>query len=430
MKVYGLNKQQWVSIIASWAGWLMDGYTTIAYALVATTISAIFFPTTIGILGLIATFGGFATEALARPIGSLVFGNFIGDKMGRKNMLTLTILGFSLLAASKALLPSYGQVGLLSPILLYIILFIEGMFAGAEYGGGTTLSLENIPAEKRAFIGAFVQSGFGTGYFIIALVYSAIYSIYGETGFTALGWRILFATCIIPGILTLVIRLVTRETPIFTRMKERGEILKIPLKDLFKESYLAVTTGLMITTGLLYINTATFSFYPTVMSIQKIEGSLIGLGIAIINLISLFGVWIGGFIANHIGGRRRPMLVYSLIFLILTYPILYLGLSKNFIIITTVFSIQAFLEAMIFATLPSFLAEQFSKKYRVTGVGFTYNGGAIVGGFAISIILASSIALGLLNAWFLNILIAGLVMLTGILISKETYTGKEDPINR
>ncbi|AGJ62100.1 MFS transporter [Saccharolobus islandicus] len=429
MPVYGLNKQQWLSILAAWAGWLMDGYTTIAYALVAVTISKIFFPTTIGILGLIATFGGFATEALARPVGALIFGNFIGDKLGRRNMLTLTILGFSLLAASKSILPSYSQIGLFSPILLYIVLFFEGMFAGAEYGGGTTLALESIPAERRAFIGSFVQSGFGTGYFIIALVYSALYTIYGNN-FGIIGWRVLFATCIIPGLLTLLVRLITKETPVFDEMKRRREVLKVPIKDLFKSSYLQVIAGLMITSGLLYINTATFSFYPTVMTTERIPGSLVGLGVAIINLISLFGVWIGGLLADLIGGRKRPMLIYSLIFIVLTYPILYLGLTNNFAIATTVFSIQAFLEAMIFATLPSFLAEQFSKKYRTTGVGFTYNGGAIVGGFAISIILTLSTIMGLLNSWFINILLAGVIMIIGISLSKETYTGKEDPINR
>ncbi|ADX84654.1 MFS transporter [Saccharolobus islandicus] len=427
--VYGLNKQQWLAIFSTWLGWLMDGYTSIAYALVGVIISKIFFPSSIGILGLIATFGGFAVGALARPIGSLVFGNYIGDKMGRRNMLVITILGFSLLASSKSLLPSYEAVGILAPILLYVILFAEGMFAGAEYGGGTTLALESVPAERRAFIGSFVQSGFGTGYFIISLVYSLLYSIYGSSGFQQIGWRVLFATCIIPGLITLIIRRITDESPIFKEMESKREVVKIPIKNLFASSYSSVLIGLMITSGLLYINTATFSFYPSVLTLENIPGSLVGISVAIINLISLFGVWIGGFIADKIKrGRKFPMLLYSIIFVALIYPILYLGLSKSFSLATSVFSIQAFLEAMIFSTLPAFLAEQFSKKYRTTGVGFTYNGGAIAGGFAISAIFALSTSLGLLYAWFLNMIIAGIIMIIGIVLAKETYSGKQDPI--
>lgn len=409
----------------------MDGYTSIAYALVAVTISKIFFPSTIGILGLIATFGGFAVGALARPVGSLVFGNFIGDKIGRKNMLVLTILGFSLIASSKALLPSYETAGILAPLFLYIILFAEGMFAGAEYGGGTTLALESVPVGKRGFIGSFVQSGFGTGYFVISLVYSALYSMFGNEGFQTLGWRVLFATCILPGLITLIIRKMTDESPIFKDMKSGNEVVKIPIKELFKMSYSSVLIGLMITSGLLYINTATFSFYPTVLTIQGIPGTIVGLSVAIINLVSLFGVWFGGFLADVIKrGRKVPMLIYSIIFIFTVYPVLYLGLLKNVYLSTIVFSLQAFLEAMIFSTLPAFLAEQFSKKYRTTGVGFTYNGGAIGGGFAISATLALSTYLGLLYSWSINIIIAGIIMIMGIVLAKETYTGKEDPILR
>ncbi|MEM4139165.1 MAG: MFS transporter, partial [Sulfolobaceae archaeon] len=228
--VYGLNKQQWLVIISAWLGWLMDGYTSIAYALVGVTISNIFFPSNIGVLSLIATFGGFAAGAVARSVGSLVFGNFIGDKIGRRNMLLITILGFSILSASKALLPTYNELGLIAPVLLYIVLFFEGMFAGAEYGGGTTLALEFVPKERRGFVGSFVQSGFGTGYFIISLVYSALFSIYGKEGFESIGWRVLFATCIIPGLITLLLRRIVRETPIFESMKVSNEVSKVPIR--------------------------------------------------------------------------------------------------------------------------------------------------------------------------------------------------------
>ncbi|AHC52147.1 transporter [Sulfolobus acidocaldarius SUSAZ] len=430
MPFYGLSREQWLAVLGAWAGWLMDGYTSIAYALAAVTLSHLFFPVSNQVISLIATFGGLATGAIARPIGSLIFGNFIGDKLGRRSMLTVTILGFSIFGASKGLLPTYSQVGILAPILIYLILFIEGMFAGAEYGGGTSLALENVPIDKRAFIGAFIQSGFGTGYFIISLVYSGIYNLF-LNNFQMIGWRIFFLTCLAPGILTLVIRLISKETPVFEEMRNREEILKVPIKTLFKDSYIQILIGLLITSGLLYINNATFNIYPTVMSLSNIQGGLIGIGVAIINLISLFGVWTGGLLANLISGRKRPMLIYAILFTVSIYPILYFGITNNFTTATTVFSIQAFLEAMIFSTLPSFLSEQFSKKYRTTGVGFTYNGGAIIGGFSISIIFAISTYIGLFNSWFINLTIASIAMIIGILISKETYyIGKEDPIRK
>ena len=148
----------------------MDGYTTIAYAFVAFTMATVFFPSGSKGLDVILAFAGFAVSAIARSVGSLLIGNFLGDKLGRRRMLVITILFFSLFSASKGLLPGYSSIGIAAPVLLYVILFIEGMFAGAEYGGGTSLSMESIPPERRNFIGSFVQSGFGLGYFTIASV--------------------------------------------------------------------------------------------------------------------------------------------------------------------------------------------------------------------------------------------------------------------
>lgn len=424
-----MSRETWLQVIASYAGWLMDGYTTIAYALVAVTISTIFFPTTIGILGLIATFGGFAVEALARPIGSLVMGNYLGDKIGRKTMLMITILGFSLFAASKGILPTYSQIGIIAPILLYVILFIEGMFAGAEYGGGTALSMESVPKKYRLPIGSFVQSGFGTGYFIIAFVFAAIYGYFGSAAFETIGWRVVFYTTIIPGLLTLVIRLITKETKVFNEMKEKKEIEKIPLKSLILKGGKPLIFALFLTSGLLFINTATFSFYPSLFleKFPNMQGSLMGYYVGMINLVSLFGVWIGGLIGLKILKRKLLTLIYAIVFIILTFPIVYLAFSDGDYTMFVAFCIQAFLEAMIFAALPAFLSETFSKKFRTTGVGFAYNGGAIFGGFAISIILSTyTVIHDLMISWGLWLIIGGILMLIGIAFSKETYYKEEE----
>ncbi|MEM0139118.1 MAG: MFS transporter [Ferroplasma sp.] len=424
MAFYGLKKDAWLQVISAYAGWLMDGYTTIAYALVAVTISTIFFPSNIGIYGLIATFGGLAVEEIARPLGSLSLGNFLGDKIGRKNMLTITIIGFSIFAASKGLLPTYSQVGLIAPILLYVLLFVEGLFAGAEYGGGTALSMESIPKEKRSPLGAFVQSGYGTGFFIVSFVFAALASYYGKAYFDIIGWRVLFYTTMIPGVLTLVIRYITKETNVFKEMKSKDEIEREPALSMFKKGGRPLAIALVLMSGLLFINSITFSFYPALLAILNagISNTLIGDYNGYINLFSLFGVWIGGIIALIFVGRKRAMLIYAIIFIAIIYPTAYFAFHGSAYTDLVMFSIQAFFEAMIFSTLPAFLAETFSKTFRTTGVGFAYNGGAILGGFAISILLyTSTLTKSLYTAWLLWFFIAGAIMLVGIMLSAETY---------
>jgi MFS family permease len=424
VEVYGLNKSEWMQVLSSWSGWVMDGYVSITYALVAVTISKVLFPPIY--LALIATVLGFIVSAVARLIGSIILGNFFGDKLGRKTMLTITVFFFSIFSASVALIPTFTQIGILAPAILYVALFLVGFFAGAEYGGGTALATESVPPERRGFVGAFVQSGFGVGYFIVSLVFFALDSFYGQAAFQAFGWRVLFATSIIPGILALVLRLFTRESKVFTDMQKENKVEKIPVRKMVKEVPLGIAFAIMITAGLLFVNGATLSFYPIVMEkFESIPYSTVGLAIALINLISLFGVWIGGMLSNRLGGRRISMAIYSLAFLITTYPLIYFGLSHSLFAVVAAFSVQAFIEAMIFATLPAFLAEKFSKRYRSTAVGFSYNAGGIAASFSTTIILIFvAFHFSLLYVWSFIVIAASLLMIAGVILSSETWSSK------
>lgn len=423
MKLYGLNGQQWTSIIASWSGWLMDGYVSIAYLLMASYIAVVFFPSSFA-NSLIYVVAGFAVGSIARSIGSLVFGNYLGDKIGRRNMLMVTVVGFSVFSFLIGFLPTYQNVGYAALILLYILLFLIGLFAGAEYGGGTALYAETVPAEKRGVIGAFVQSGYGTGYFVAAGVFAIIGLYYTYDGFITFAWRIIFYTTLIPGIIAIVSRLGAKESPVFKEMVEKQELVRTPIVKMIVENPLPVIFAIMVTTGLLFINSGTFGFYPILMGskINNIPATSSGSILVIVNLISLLGVWIGGFLSNRIPGRRLAMIIYSVVFLAALYPLTVYGVKTDITTLYVVFSLQAFLEAMIFSTLPSFLAEKFSKRYRSTAVGFTYNAGAIVGGFAPTFILLSRDSFGLANGWFLNMVLANILLIAGLALSAETWS--------
>lgn len=423
MKLYGLDGQQWTNVIAAWSGWLMDGYVSIAYLLMASYLANVFFPSSFS-GSLIAIVLGLAVGSIARSVGSLVFGNFLGDRIGRRNMLMVTVVGFSVFSFAIGFLPTYQTAGYIALGLLYLLLFVIGLFGGAEYGGGTALYAETVPAERRGVIGAFVQSGYGTGFFVAAGVSAILGSYYTNTQIVSFAWRIIFYTTLIPGIIALVSRLGARETPVFREMLEKRQIEHTPIFKMIKEEPLPVLFAIFITTGLLFINSGTFSFYPILMGtgINNIPLKDSGLILVVANLVSLIGVWLGGFFSTKIPGRRLAMMIFSAIFLVSLYPLTFYGISTNVNILYVVFSIQAFLEAMIFSTLPSFLAEKFSKRYRSTSVGFTYNAGAIIGGFAPTFILLSRSSLGLLNGWFVNLAVANVVLIVGLAMSAETWS--------
>lgn len=423
MKLYGLNGQQWIRIIAAWSGWLMDGYVSIAYLLMAGYIAVVFFPAHFS-ESLIFTVLGLAVGSIARSVGSLVFGNYFGDKIGRRNMLMVTVIGFSVFSFLIGLLPTYNTAGYLALALLYTLLFLVGLFAGAEYGGGTALYAESVPADKRGFVGSFVQSGFGTGYFLAAGVFAILGLFYTTVQWESFGWRIIFFTTLIPGIIAIATRFGAKESTVFTEMVEKQEVEKVPIFNMIREQPLPVLFAIFVTTGLLFINSGTFGFYPILMSpeINNIAATTSGTILVIVNLLSLLGVWFGGFLSTRIPGRRLAMLIFSVIFLVALYPLTMYGVSTNSSVLYTVFSLQAFLEAMIFSTLPAFLAEKFSKRYRTTAVGFTYNAGGIVGGFAPTLILLFSTGYGLMNSWFLNMALANILLIVGLALSVETWS--------
>jgi MFS family permease len=424
----GFNRNELLQISAAWGGWILDGYTSIAYLLVFSYMSVLMFPKYLGYLALILTLLPVTFGAVARSFGSVLLGNFIGDRKGRKNLLSISIIGFSVLSAAIGLLPTYSQAGIASPILLYVLLFFDGIFAGAEYGGGTALSMESVRPEKREQAGAFVQSGFGTGYFLIVFVEIILLGMMGSSAFASYGWRILMLSSIIPGIITLIIRRLSKETKIFDEMKESNEIEKSPIRKMFKNSR-NVAFGLMITSGLLFMNTATGAFYPVIGSVDFLNlGPGLLYALLVINFFSLIGVWSGGILARSFKDRRLPMLIFSVMFTVPTALFVIFGYTTNLMAFTIVFSIQLFLEALIFSALPVFLAESFSKKFRSTAIGLIYNGGAIFGGTAIVLLTAPAHIINIKTLWIIEMYIAGIVLILGLLFYKKQESTL-DPIN-
>ncbi len=425
MEIYPERSVARRAILASWLGWLMDGYISIAYLVQASYFIGLFFPKGLGILYYLF----FVFSGAVRALGSAVLGNYIGDKLGRRKMMVVTVSVFSASGASIGLLPTYTQAGLLAPILLGVLLVIMGLFAGAEYGGGTALSMENIPPEKRNLVGAFVQGGFGTGYAILAVVFFLLSSHLSTAQYISYGWRVLFLSSGIVGLITLLVRRITSETRVFEEAKEQGEIAKAPLLSFLREQWIAVLSVLLITGSLLFVNTATFSLYPTLLSVVNgFSGPTVGESLILINALSVVAVVLGGFIASRSRKKMPYMLAYSIAFIAVSVAIASSTFSLNFATVTIGFILQGFVEGMIFSTLPAFLSEIFSKRFRTTGVGIVYNVGSAIGATALILIPFYSEVGGIwihaYPVWPISVLAASTILLAGIVLSWRLYEVK------
>lgn len=139
-----LSKQQKAIAFGSWFGWALDGYDLVLMLFVISSVNQLFFVSNDPTLSLLATFATYIVALIMRPIGGAIFGNF-GDKHGRKKAMIITIMGFSTITFLTGLLPTWQTVGILSPILLIILRFAQGLFAGGEWASGSVITMETAP---------------------------------------------------------------------------------------------------------------------------------------------------------------------------------------------------------------------------------------------------------------------------------------------
>src|SRR3974390_1796953 len=161
-------------VFASCFGTIIEWYDFLIYATAAALVfNQAFFPTFDPLAGTLAALGSYAVGFLARPLGGALFGHF-GDRLGRKSMLVLTLFVMGLSTFSIGLLPTYERIGVLAPMLLFLLRIIQGIGLGGEWGGASLMVLEHAPADRRGFYGSLVQVGFPLGlvlsYGVVSLV--------------------------------------------------------------------------------------------------------------------------------------------------------------------------------------------------------------------------------------------------------------------
>ena len=410
--------------LGSLAGWIMDAFDLSMMFLLVPVMADVFFPAKYG-LAIVGTWSIYTTTFVFRPIGGVIFGR-LGDKIGRRNTMVITLTGLGIIVFATGFLPTYDQVGILAPILLFIFRIITGTFAGGEYGNSAAILVESVNRERRGMWGALLQSGYPIGYTTAALVYLGLHYVIPSSSFTQLGWRWMFWIGIIPALIGLIIRLSMPESVMWERVsKERG-INRAPFTTILRNPVyrLGALTGILAMTGIAWVYGLTLGFYPTVLSYHNFLKFPYFLYVVIVAiLVSLLGYLISGFISDIIG-RRLTMIVFSVAAIVLAIPLTYLILrhAYGFYGTMALASLLAFLTTGIYGVIPAYLSEKFQTDVRSTGVGFSFNGGFIVGNWStVFLLLISAISNPSFYAyWGLFIIIGEAMIFASALLSSET----------
>src|SRR5690349_2684357 len=201
---------------SGWIGSALEYYDFFIYASAAALVfPQIFFPSgnpTVAIVASLATYG---VGYIARPIGAFVLGHW-GDTHGRKTVLLICMfmMGFSTMAVG--LLPTYGQVGVLAPVLLVVLRLIQGFAVAGEISGSSCMILEHAPFGRRGFFASFTLQGVQAGQILAAAVFLPLAHFMAKDSFLSYGWRIPFLLSVVVIIAGYIIRREVDETPAFT----------------------------------------------------------------------------------------------------------------------------------------------------------------------------------------------------------------------
>ncbi|KQU41135.1 MFS transporter [Rhodococcus sp. Leaf258] len=220
--------------MASFIGTTVEYYDFFIYGTAAALVfPRLFFPDASPLMGVLLSFATFGVGFLARPLGGVVFGHY-GDRLGRKKMLVLSLVGMGVATFLMGLLPSYASIGIAAPILLTLLRLLQGFAVGGEWGGATLMAVEHAPKNRKGFYGSFSQMGAPAGVSLATLAFFAVSQLPDEQ-FLSWGWRIPFLVSSVLIVVGLVIRLTLEESPDFAKVVDEKAVTKMPIVEAFRK---------------------------------------------------------------------------------------------------------------------------------------------------------------------------------------------------
>ncbi|KEA03287.1 MFS transporter [Rhizobium rhizogenes] len=367
--------------LASWLGSAVEYYDFFVYGTAAALIfPKIFFSSADPQAAAMASFATFGVAYITRPLGAVVLGH-IGDKFGRKKVLTFTLLlmGFSTFLIG--CLPTYDHVGVLAPILLVIARLLQGISAAGEQAGANSMTLEHAPEHRRAFFTSFTLSGTQTGLILATLVFIPI-SRLSEEDLLAWGWRIPFFLSVIVVFVGFWVRRTLAETPVFVEESKKGEVEGVPLITLFSNYWMDVVR--IVFAALISVVTTIFSVFTLSYAVNTmhIDRSLMLTVLVLANVAALVAIPLWAMLADRIG--RKPVFIFGALgCAVLIWPYIW-AISQGDL--TLIFVLGILLSGIVYSASngvwPALYGEMFDTRVRLSGMAIGTQIGFALGGFA------------------------------------------------
>lgn len=366
---------------ASWIGSAVEYYDFFIYGTAAALVfGKIFFPDVDAKLGTIAAFATFGVGYIARPIGAFFMGH-IGDKFGRKRILTSTLLLMGISTFLIGALPTYHQVGITAPILLVVLRLLQGLSAAGEQAGANSMTLEHAPAHRRAFFTSFTLSGTQMGFILATLVFLPIAGL-PEDQLLSWGWRIPFFLSAVVVAVGVWVRRSLPETPAFEAEVRSHSAPHVPIAELFQHhtpDVLRVIVAALVSVVSTIFGVFVLSYAVNTMHLPRT--TMLGLLVAT-NVVALAAIPLWAMLSDRIG--RRPVFIFGALgSALLIWPTLWTIAQANVMLI---FVFGLLLSGIVYSASngiwPSLYGEMFDTRVRLSGMAIGTQIGFALGGFA------------------------------------------------
>lgn len=401
--------------LASSVGSALEYFDFALYGLFSALIfGQLFFSNLPPEFAVVASLASFGVGFLARPLGGLFFGT-LGDRLGRKWVLVVTI---GLMGGATTLigaLPTYDQIGIWAPILLTVLRLAQGFGAGAEQAGATVLMAEYAPVQRRGFFSALPFIGIQLGTLLAGLVFSLM-SLLPDEVFFGWAWRIPFLASFLLILVALFIRLRLRETPTFVELEKHDQISQRPIREIFTKGLPGVTVGVglrMAENGGSYMfQTLALAFVAGNFLANPVDRGVAAWGVTLGALIAIFVLPLTGHLSDRFGRRiiYRAGSVFMLVYAFPAWWLLSLG-DPVTVVVVIALGVGIAVNTML-GPQCAMLPELFGNRHRYLGVAMARE---------ISAVLAGGLA-GVLGAYLLAVsdgdwLLPGIYMATLALIT-------------
>jgi MFS family permease len=406
--------------IASLTGTSLEYYDFAIYSVASALVfPKVFFPNNDEFVGLLLSFSAFAVGYLARPIGGVVFGR-LGDRIGRKKVLVVTLMLIGVATFLIGALPDYSVIGVAAPVVLVLLRLAQGIGVGGEWGGAVLLSSEFGDPTKRGFWSSAAQIGPPAGNLMANGVLAILAATLSNEAFLSWGWRVAFLSSALLVVFGLLIRLKLEETPVFKAIAAHGDRPKAPITEVFRKEPRALVSAALsrVCPDVLY---ALFTVFVAVYATKEL-GMTTGNVLAAILIGSAFQLFLIP-AAGALTDRFNRRLVYGIAAAgtAIWIPVFFVMIqSRSEVVLTAGVVIGLAFHALMYGPQAAYITEQFPARLRYAGSSLAYTLAGVIGGAVAPLIFTALYAAS--GNWYLiavYLLAASLVTIIGLALGRD-----------